>query len=105
MKTLLVRTWLVLMLAVLGATAAYAVTQTYRLRIDGLACPFCAYGIEKQLSRIEGVKTVDTDIRGGMVTLTMTDGATLDEATARRAVEAAGFTLRGFEPVQASAKE
>ena len=105
MKTLLVRTWLVLMLAVLGATAAYAVTQTYRLRIDGLACPFCAYGIEKQLSRIEGVKTVDTDIRDGTVTLTLTDGATLDEATARRAVEAAGFTLRGFEPAQAGAKE
>ena len=105
MKRLLLRPMLILMLVVLGATAAYAVTQTYRLRIDGLACPFCAYGIEKQLNRIEGVKTLDTDIRSGLVTLTMTDGATLDEATARRAVEAAGFTLRGFEPVQAGAKE
>ncbi len=105
MKTLLLRTWLVLMLAVLGTTAANAVTQTYRLRVDGLACPFCAYGIEKQLNRIEGVKTIDTDIRGGTVTLTITDGARLDEAAARRAVEAAGFSLRGFEPVPAGSKQ
>ncbi len=105
MKRLLLRTWLILMLVMLGITTAYAATQTYRLRVDGLACPFCAYGIEKQLNRIEGVKTVDTNIRDGMMTITMTDGATLDEATARRAIEAAGFTLRGFEPAQTAAKE
>lgn len=70
--------------------------QVYVIEADGLACPFCAYGIEKQLSAIEGVKSVETDIRSGTVIVTMQDTATLSEQSARRAVEAAGFTMRDF---------
>lgn len=69
----------------------------YRLKADGLACPFCAYGIEKQLTEIEGVEQVETDIKAGAVIVTMKEGATLSEGQARAAVEAAGFTLSGFE--------
>lgn len=68
----------------------------YTLQADGLACPFCAYGIEKQLIRIEGVDAVETDLRGGTVVITMKPGAALDEVDAKRAVEAAGFTMREF---------
>ena len=82
--------------------AALAVPQAYGLRVDGLACPFCAYRLEEQLSAIEGVDQTDVDIETGLATVTMADGATLDEAKARQAVEAAGFELRGFEEVQAA---
>ncbi len=67
--------------------------------IDGLGCPFCAYGIEKQLGSVAGVDTVDVDIKRGVVIVTMAAGATLDEGTARQAVENAGFDLRSFAPV------
>ena len=83
-----------------ASASAQMATQTYRLHVDGLACPFCAYGIEKQLSRIDGVETIDIDIGAGAITLAVTDGKTLDESTARRAVEAAGFSLRDFEHIQ-----
>ncbi len=89
----------VLALWVASASAQMA-TQTYRLHVDGLACPFCAYGIEKQLSRIDGVETIDIDIGAGAITLGVADGKTLDEPAARRAVEAAGFSLRDFERIQ-----
>ena len=72
----------------------------YTLFADGLACPFCAYGIEKQLSKIKGVEKIDTDISAGTVTVTMAVGIELDETTARQAVEAAAFTLRDFKEVQ-----
>lgn len=78
------------------AAPALAESPAYVVGVDGLACPFCAYGIEKQLSRIDGVETIDVDIETGRVIVTMRDGATLDEATARGAVEAAGFDLRDF---------
>lgn len=68
----------------------------YILQADGLACPFCAYGIEKQLTRFDGVESAETDIESGTVVVTMSPGATLTEAAAKRAVEAAGFTLGGF---------
>ena len=90
----------------LGLVLAASVVQaqnTYRIRVDGLACPFCAYGIEKKLAAIDGVARVETDIAAGIVAVTMAEGATLDEAAARRAVNEAGFSLRGFEPVAPTA--
>lgn len=77
------------------ATAAEG-QAVYTLQADGLACPFCAYGIEKQLTRIDGVESVETDVISGAVVITMEPGATLTEADAIRAVEAAGFTMREF---------
>lgn len=86
-------------LAVAWASFAWAAGPSYRLQVDGLACPFCAYGIEKKLTGLDGVETVETHIKDGAVIVTMQDDATLDEAAAKAAVEAAGFTLNGFEPV------
>ena len=77
--------------------AAFADGHVYRLQVDGLACPFCAYGVEKKLSRVEGVETLTLDIDAGHVTVTMAPGRALDEAVARQAISEAGFTLRGFE--------
>lgn len=95
------RLLLVLWLAAWSAPAAMAEEAGYRLEVAGLACPFCAYGIEKQLNKLEGVAGVDTQLKEGAVIVTMADGATLDEATARQAVEDAGFTLDGFGRVSA----
>lgn len=85
----------------LMATSALAAPVSYRLHVDGLACPFCAYGIEKKLSAVRGVNRVETDIKAGVVVVTMQEAAALDEADAKRAVQKAGFTLKGFEPVPA----
>ena len=70
----------------------------YALGIDGLSCPFCAYGIEKELASVDGIERIDVDIGEGVITVRMAAGATLDEPTAQRAAENAGFSLRSFEP-------
>lgn len=80
-----------------GATAA---PTAYQLQVDGLACPFCAYGLEKKLGAINGVASLATNVKDGTVTVTMRDGVALDEASARKAVEQAGFSLRSFDAVQ-----
>jgi len=79
------------------AAGALAGGDVYRLRVDGLACPFCAYGIEKKLSGIKGVENLAIDMEAGMVIVTMADGVSLGEEAARKAVEEAGFSLRGFK--------
>ena len=88
------------------ATAPAALGQQadnrYKLYVDGLACPFCAYGVEKKVTGLKGVRKIEIDIDAGIVAVTMVDGATLDEAAAKRAVDQAGFSLRRFE---APAKE
>ena len=83
--------------------AAFAAPTQYQLRVDGLACPFCAYGIEKELKRTEGVAGLAIDINAGIVTVTMAEGATLTEAEASQIVKDAGFTLGSFKEVQAQA--
>ncbi len=90
---------LLLVGALVGAMAgpAAAAPSTYSLYVDGLACPFCAYGVEKKVGGLKGVEKVVIDIENGRVIVTLADGATLDEATAKQAVDEAGFTLRKFE--------
>lgn len=87
---------------VLFATTVFAAPTVYQLRVDGLACPFCAYGIEKKLNAIEGVEHLETNIKDGTVIVTMKDGVTLDEASAKQAVKEAGFSLRKLEQVQSA---
>lgn len=84
---------------VLVVASVLIAPATYRLHVDGLACPFCAYGIEKKLKAIDGVARLETNIKEGTVIVTMKDSVTLDEQTARKAVKEAGFTLKGFELV------
>lgn len=86
----------------LMATGALAGPATYQLHVDGLACPFCAYGIEKKLGALDGVEGLETNIKDGTVIVTMKDGVALDEAAAKRAVKEAGFSLRRFEALQAA---
>lgn len=77
--------------------AAAAHSTYYQLQVDGLACPFCAYGIEKKLHAIKGVTDVQTDIKSGSVYLRMNGDTKLDEATADQAVKAAGFRLKNMK--------
>ena len=102
MRRLLRITALTLVLTLLATTVAFAAQRTYELQVDGLACPFCAYGIEKQLSAIEGVKELAISLGTGTVTVTMDEGSRLEEGAAGEAVKAAGFSLRGFQEVQAT---
>jgi len=86
----------IIIMSVIWNVAANAAGTEYRLRVDGLACPFCAYGIEKKLSSIDGVEDTQVNIKTGEVIVTMGEGIPLTEDLARKKVKEAGFTLRGF---------
>jgi len=89
-----------LVVLIVGLTAvAYGAENIYRVGVDGLACPFCSYGIERRIKALGGVQKVESDIKAGAVTVTMKEGETLTEEQAREAVKEAGFTLRAFEKV------
>jgi mercuric ion binding protein len=90
------------LLAIVLSSAAFAGGNQYALAVDGLACPFCAYGIEKRLSAIDGVESVETDVKSGQVVVTLAEGKTLSEEVARQAIKDAGFTLRSLKRTQGS---
>jgi len=62
------------------------------IAVNGLACPFCAYGLEKKLSKIEGVEEVDVEMEEGQVHLKLKYGKIVTEETIVKTVKDAGFT-------------
>ncbi len=87
------------LILLLAATTAMAGPR-YTVQVDGLACPFCAYGLEKRLRQVEGVKDVRIELEAGQAVIDMADGKELSADVARQAVEDAGFAMRGFKQVQ-----
>ena len=81
----------------LSATSTLASVNEVRLYVEGLACPFCTFGIEKSLKKVEGVVSLETTIRTGLVRIQLEPGAQLDPAALEEAVRKSGFTPSRIE--------
>ncbi len=79
------------------APVASAAETHILLGVNGMSCPFCVFGIEKQLKKIEGVEAVSTDLPHGEVWVETTGKDVLTEDVARDLLKDAGFTLRSYE--------
>ena len=92
-----------LLLAVLLLTAPLATTAAQEtaapsvtITVDGLSCPFCAYGLEKHLKRVAGVESVEINMKDGKAIVRLKPDAQVDDAALKAAVKKAGFTTRGI---------
>lgn len=65
--------------------------------VDGLACPFCAYGLEKKLKNLDALKRMEVQLEEGRVLLAFKTGESLTEEEIQNAVKKAGFTARKIE--------
>lgn len=65
--------------------------------INGMSCPFCAYGVTKKLKKLEGVTTVYVSIDKGTADIELEAGKTLSEEQIRNAVADAGFEVRSVD--------
>ena len=90
------RLLLILFMAAM-ALPAFAAGTHYQIRVDGLACPYCAYGIEKKLKQIDGVEKIDVDLDKGLVTVDVAEGTTLTEPQMKKLFKDAGFTYRSMK--------
>ncbi len=78
----------------LWASFSFAAGTQYDMRVDGLACPFCAYGIEKKFTKTEGVKSVDIDLQNGLVVVKTNEGKSFTEDKLKTIINDAGFTMK-----------
>ncbi len=85
---------LITLLAFAGPVVSSAQYQKVTLRVDGLACPFCAYGLEKKLKRMDNLDKLDIKINEGLVILYFLDGTQIDKELISQKVKEAGFTPR-----------
>ncbi len=87
---------LLVLSAIASATAqeARAERAYIQIRVNGLSCPFCAYGLEKKLKKIDGQKNLHIALEEGLVTLDVPADKKPDPETIRKIVTDAGFTAK-----------
>jgi mercuric ion binding protein len=78
---------------------SFAAGTRYELRVDGLACPFCAYGIEKKFTRTEGVESVDIDLKNGLVIVNTFEGTKFSEDELKTIIDDTGFTMKSMSAI------
>lgn len=94
MKKLIALAVAMLILGMGISPAVKAQVEEVSIRVDGLSCPFCAYGLEKKLKKIDGVNDVIINIDEGVAELKGKKGESIVVEGLKDAVADAGFTPR-----------
>lgn len=63
-----------------------------KIEIKGLACPYCAYGMEKELLKVAGVDNVDIELKEGMAYISTPISQKPTREDLKKIIEDAGFT-------------
>ncbi len=96
-KKFAVKMSVISILVLLISSICFAQIKEARLRVDGLACPFCAYGLEKNLKPLEGLESLNISLKKGLVELTFKEDNNLDISKLKTIVKDAGYTQKGVE--------
>jgi len=73
-------------------------SKTYiKIWVDGLACPFCAYGLEKKMKKLPSVNNLFVDLNNGFITFNTPSDKVPSEAVLKKLIKEAGFKARKFE--------
>ncbi len=78
-----------------SVSAQEATDLTYiKIQVDGLSCPFCAYGLEKNLKKLKGAKDVFISVEYGYTTFNVPKDKQPTEDELKKIVKNANFTVR-----------
>lgn len=91
MKKTIIVTLVIGMMTVFGANAQKAMDK-FMVQVDGLGCPFCAYGLEKKFKEFKGIKKVKIDIETGDFSFQYPAEKALSLEAVEKQVEKAGYT-------------
>ena len=64
----------------------------FKVQVDGLGCPFCAYGLEKKFKEFKGIEDVKINIETGDFTFAYPAEKELTLDAVEKQVEKAGYT-------------
>ncbi|TDS12095.1 copper chaperone CopZ [Maribacter caenipelagi] len=91
MKKSIIVSVLIMFAVVFGATAQEG-KDKFMVQVDGLGCPFCAYGLEKKFKEFKGIKNVKIDIETGDFSFSYPAEKALTLGDVEKQVEKAGYT-------------
>lgn len=89
MKRIMALTIALLMVSLPGWAEPQKILE---MDVKGMTCPFCAYGIEKNLSKLPGVIKAQVSLDAKKARVVMESEKTPDEAKIREVIVKSGFT-------------
>ncbi len=76
----------------LNSNAQNSNKDNFEVKVDGLGCPFCAYGLEKKFKELKGIKDVKIEMETGIMNFTFPTDKGLSIEKVESQVEEAGYT-------------
>ncbi len=76
--------------------------DSFEVQVDGLGCPFCAYGLEKKFKEFKGIKKVAIDIETGDFSFQYPAERTLAMSAVIAQVKKAGYTPNEAKIIRAN---
>jgi copper chaperone CopZ len=76
----------------------------FEVQVDGLGCPFCAYGLEKKFKEFKGIKDVKIDIKTGDFSFSYPADKALSMDAMVQQVVKAGYTPNVAKIARANGK-
>ncbi len=80
-----------------GAAAKVDQPRQIQITILGMSCPFCAYGVQQKLKKLDGVAELEVVLETGIATLKLEDDADLSNDLLKKTVIEAGFEVAKIE--------
>ncbi|MEL6867041.1 MAG: heavy metal-associated domain-containing protein, partial [Bacteroidota bacterium] len=68
------------------------VMDEFTVQVDGLGCPFCAYGLEKQFKALKGIKNLKIELETGLLRFEYPSDTKLSIEQVENQVDQAGYT-------------
>lgn len=88
-----------------AAQAPEGASKQAVVTVQGMQCPFCAYGIRKHLAKLPGARKVEVELAKNQAIVTFAPDAKVGDKEIQQAVRNAGFTAGKIEWRSAGQKE
>ena len=86
------RKFLLILLFTVPLSVFSAEQKVIEIPVKGMSCPFCAYGVEKHISKMPSVEKCEVSSTEGIARITLAPGVDLDVQALKSAVIDSGFS-------------
>ena len=81
----------------LGQTVIEQERIYVKIEIKGMACPYCAFGMEKELKKVAGVENVEIELKEGLAYISTPINQKPSKESLEKIIVDAGFTIGEIE--------
>ncbi len=93
----------ILLISFMFATTIKAQTKAaqssvyIKIEIKGMACPYCAFGMEKELKKVAGVENVEIELKEGLAYISTPTNQKPSKESLEKIIVNGGFTVGKIE--------